>query len=166
MNMYMCMKINYINSPFIKLKVMAYLCSHHFIGYVGLLRRTTGISGLWGSISTQNNWNFWSKGFDFHAEQLEFLVYGVRFARFYFRTISLPNLTNRNQSLPEPWRHSRVHAIRCTHRWKGSPCIITEGPPFTIHVINVIFRQSNNQNMSTLYLNPTPPPQLRNPHLL
>ena len=53
MNMYMCMKINYINSPFIKLKVMASLCSHYFIGYAGLPRgRTTGISGLYASIST------------------------------------------------------------------------------------------------------------------
>ena len=43
MNMYMCMKINYINSPFIKLKVMASLCSHYFIGYARLPRRTTGI---------------------------------------------------------------------------------------------------------------------------
>ena len=49
MNMYMCMKINYIISPFIKLKVMASLCSHYFIGYAGLQRgRTTGMSGLWG----------------------------------------------------------------------------------------------------------------------
>ena len=46
-----------------------------------------------------------------HAEKLEFLVYGLRFARFYFRIISLPNLSNRNHSLPEPWRHARVHAI-------------------------------------------------------
>ena len=51
MNMYMCMKINYINSPFIKPKVMASLCSHYFIGYAGLPRRTTGMSGLWASIS-------------------------------------------------------------------------------------------------------------------
>ena len=34
-----------------------------------------------------------------HAEQLVFLVYGLRFARFYFRTISLPILSNGNQSL-------------------------------------------------------------------
>ena len=27
---------------------------------------------------------------------------------------------------------------------KVSPCIITEWPPFTIDVINVMFRQSNN----------------------
>ena len=46
-----------------------------------------------------------------NADQLEFLVYGVRFARFYFRIISLPNLSNRNHSLPEPLRHARVHAI-------------------------------------------------------
>ena len=70
-----------------------------------------------------------------HAEQLEFLIYGLRFARFYFRIISLPNLSNRNHSLPEPWRHARVHAIWCTHRWKAPPppphppCIITEWPP-------------------------------------
>ena len=48
-----------------------------------------------------------------HAEQLEFLVYGLRFARFYFRTISLPYFSNGNQCLSEPWRHARVHAIRC-----------------------------------------------------
>ena len=66
----------YINSPFIKLKVMASLCSHYFIGYAGLP-----------------------------------MVYELRFARFYFRTISLPNLSNGNQSLPELWRHARVHAI-------------------------------------------------------
>ena len=48
------------------------------------------------------------------AEQLELLVLGLRFARLYFRTISLPNLGNRNQSLPELWRHARVQAIRCT----------------------------------------------------
>ena len=52
MNMYMCMKINCINSPFIKLMVMASLCSHYFIGFAGLPRRTTGISGLWASICT------------------------------------------------------------------------------------------------------------------
>ena len=45
MNMYMCVKINYIDSPFIKLMVMASLCSHYFIGYAGLPRRTTGIYG-------------------------------------------------------------------------------------------------------------------------
>ena len=57
-----------------------------------------------------------------HAtEQLEYLVYRLRLARFYFRTISFPNLSNGNQSLPEPWRHSRVHAIRCIHRWKCPP---------------------------------------------
>ena len=95
-----------------------------------------------------------------HAEQLEFLAYGLRFARFYFRTISLPDLSNENQSSAEPWRHARVHAIRCTHRWKSPPppCIITEWPPLSIHVINVMFRQSNNSNMSTLYLTPPPPP--------
>ena len=38
------------------------------------------------------------------------------------------------------------------------PCIITEWPPFAIHVINVMFRQSNNENMSTLYLTLPPPP--------
>ena len=47
------------------------------------------------------------------AEQLEFLVHGLRFARLYFRTISLPNLGNRNQSLPKPWRGARAQAIRC-----------------------------------------------------
>ena len=52
MNMYMCMKINYINSPFIKLKVIASFCSHYLIGYAGLPRRTTGISGPWASICT------------------------------------------------------------------------------------------------------------------
>ena len=36
------------------------------------------------------------------AEQQEFLVHELPFARFYFRTISLPNLSNRNQSLQEP----------------------------------------------------------------
>ena len=49
--MYMFIKINYIDSPFIKLKLMASLCSHYFLGYAGLPRRTTGISGLWASIS-------------------------------------------------------------------------------------------------------------------
>ena len=37
-----CMEINYINRPFIKLKVMASLCSHYFMGYAGLPSRTTG----------------------------------------------------------------------------------------------------------------------------
>ena len=82
MNMYMCMKINYINSPFIKFKAM-------------LLSVITTSSAMPGC----------------HAEQLEFLVYGLRFARVYIRIISLPNLSNRNHSLPEPWRHARVHAI-------------------------------------------------------
>ena len=82
MNMYMCMKINYINSPFIKFKAM-------------LLSVVTTSPAMPGR----------------HAEQLEFLVYGLRFARFYFRIISLPNLSNRNHSLPEPWRYARVHAI-------------------------------------------------------
>ena len=50
------------------------------------------------------------------AEQLEFLVHGLRFARFYFQTISLSNLGNKKKSLPEPWRRARVQAIRCTHR--------------------------------------------------
>ena len=63
MNMYMCMKINYINSPFIKFKAM-------------LLSVFTTSSAMPGC----------------HEEQLEFLVYGLRFARFYFRIISLPNL--------------------------------------------------------------------------
>ena len=83
--MYMCMKINCINSPLIKLKVLL-------------------------SVTTSSAMPVC------HAEQLEFLVHGLRFARFYFRTIFFPNLSNRNQSLPEPWRHARVHAIRCIHR--------------------------------------------------
>ena len=49
------------------------------------------------------------------AEQLEFLVHGLQFARFYFRTISLPNPSNKNQSLPEPWRQAQFQAIRCAH---------------------------------------------------
>ena len=53
------MKINYINSPFIKFKTM-------------LLSVFTTSSAMPGC----------------HAEQLEFLVYGLRFARFYFRIIS------------------------------------------------------------------------------
>ena len=85
MNKYMSMKINSILLPFIKLKV--------------ILSVVTTSSAMPG----------------WHAEQLEFLVHGLRFARFYFRTIFLPNLSNRNQSLPEPWRHARVQAIRCTH---------------------------------------------------
>ena len=40
----------------------------------------------------------------YQAEQLEFLGHRLRFARFYFRTMSLPHLSNRNQSSPEPWR--------------------------------------------------------------
>ena len=47
MNMYMCMKINYINSPFIKFKAL-----FHSVVTAGLPRRTTGISGLWASICT------------------------------------------------------------------------------------------------------------------
>ena len=86
--MYMCIKIDYINSPFIKLKVMASFCSHYFNGYA-----------------------------DCHAEQLEFLVHGLRFARFYFRTIFLPNLSNRNQSLPEPRRHARIQAWSVVAQW-------------------------------------------------
>ena len=73
MNMYMCMKINYINSPFIKFKAM-------------LLSVFTISSAMPGC----------------HAEQLEFLVYGLRFARFYFRIISLPNLSNRNHICQNP----------------------------------------------------------------
>ena len=53
---------------------------------------------------------------DCQAEQLEFLVHGLRFARFYFRTMSLLHLSNRKQSLPEPLRRARVQATRCTHR--------------------------------------------------
>ena len=55
MNMYMCMKINDINSPFIKLKVMASLCfSHYFIGYAGLSRKATSLGfDLHDSISEQ-----------------------------------------------------------------------------------------------------------------
>ena len=33
-----------------------------------------------------------------------------------FWVLEIPNLSNGNQSLPELWRHARVHAIRCTHR--------------------------------------------------
>ena len=44
-----------------------------------------------------------------HVEQIKFLVYGLRFARFYFRIISLPNLSNRNHSLPKPWRRIKTH---------------------------------------------------------
>ena len=56
MNMYICMKINYINSPFIKFKAM-------------LLSVFTTSSAMPGC----------------HAEELESLIYGLRFARFYFR---------------------------------------------------------------------------------
>ena len=52
MNMYICMKINYINNPFIKFKVMASLCSHYFIG-----------------------WNFWSMGFDLHDSISEWYLF-------------------------------------------------------------------------------------------
>ena len=55
MNMYMCMKINYTKSPFIKLKAMASVCSHYYIGNAGLTHRTTGISGLWASICTHDS---------------------------------------------------------------------------------------------------------------
>ena len=103
MNMYTCMKINYISGPFIKLKAMASFC----------ITTSSAMQGC-------------------HAEQLEFLVHGLRFARFYFRTIFLPNLSNRNQSLQEPWRHARVQAIRCTHHiGKRFPLHDNGVPPFT-----------------------------------
>ena len=63
------MNINYLNILFIKLKVMASICSHYFIGYAGLPRRTTGISGPWASICT-----------------------------ILFPKNTFPNLSNRNQS--------------------------------------------------------------------
>ena len=50
------------------------------------------------------------------AEQLEFLVHGLRFAQFYFQTISLPHLGNRNQSMPEPWRRARHPMYRSVKR--------------------------------------------------
>ena len=122
MNMYMCMKINDINSPFIKFKAML----------LSVFTTSLAMPGC-------------------HTEQLEFLVYELRFARFYFRIISLPN-SNRNHSLPEPLRHLMYTSV------KRSPLHHNGVTTLTIHVINVMFRHSNNYFMSTLYL--TPPPHL------
>ena len=122
MNMYMCMKINYIHSPFIKFKAM-------------LLSVVTTSSAMPGC----------------HAEQREFLVYGLRFARFYFRIISLPNLSNRRTLAPCT---SPCYLMYTSV--KRSPLHNNGVTTFTIYVINVMFRHSNNLNMSTLYLTPLP----------
>ena len=76
-----------INRSFIKLKVMASLCSHDFIGYAGLQSRATGISGPWASISEQylfltsaNKIRVWSMCFDFHgsiSDQYLFLTSAI-----------------------------------------------------------------------------------------
>ena len=97
-----CMKESYINRPFIKLKIMASVA--------------TASSDMQGC----------------QVEQMKFLAHGLRFARFYFRTMSLIHLSNRNQSLPEPWRRARVQAIRVTPRRKGTPCMITENHPLRV----------------------------------
>ena len=68
----LCMKIKYINRPYIKLKIMASVA--------------IASSDMPGPL----------------AEQLEFLVHGLRFAQLYFQTMSLSHLGNRNQSLSEP----------------------------------------------------------------
>ena len=114
MNMYMCMKINYINSSFIKLKVMASLCSHYFIGYAGLPRRTTGNSGLNDSISEQ--YNFLTSAMEIRVCQNPGVMHDSMLSDVHI-----------GENAPPP-----------------APCIITEWPPFTIHVINVMFRPSNN----------------------
>ena len=118
MNMYMCMKINYINSPFIKLKVMASFCSDYFIGYGGLPRRTTGISGPWALICTD----------DSISEQNFFLT----------SAIEIRVCQNRGAM-----QESRLIDVYITSD-KRFPLHNEGVPPFTIHVINVIFRQSNN----------------------
>ena len=109
----MCMKINYINSPFIKLGFFL----------LSLLHRLCRVATL----------------------QLKFLVNGLRFTRFNFRTISLPNLSNRNQSLLKPgaMHESRLSDVHIKSV-KRNPLHNNGVTPFTIHVINVIFRQSNN----------------------
>ena len=93
MNMYMCMKINDINSPFIKFKAML----------LSVFTTSLAMPGC-------------------HAEQLEFLVYGLRFARFYFRIIALPNLSNRKN--PGAMRESMLSDVHIGE--KVPPCIITE----------------------------------------
>ena len=91
-----------------------------------------------------------------HAE-LEFLVYGLRFARFHFRTISLPipNLSKGNQSLPEPWCHARVHAFRCTQRWKCKP------PPLHNNWATTLYDSCTQRDVLRLpSILPPPPPIL------
>ena len=101
-----CVKISYINRPFIKLKIMASVA--------------TASSDMPGC----------------KAERLEFLVHWLRFARFYFRTMYLLHLSNRKQSLPEPWRRARVQNQCVKHVW---PSIVDE-----LFEIYVKFRKGND----------------------
>ena len=108
-----CLKINYINRPFIKLKIM-----------VSVATASSDMPGC-------------------KAEQLEFLVHGLRFARFFFRIISLLHLSNRKQSLPNPGaeHESRPPDV---HIDEKVPLHDNGVPSFTIRLINVMFRWSNN----------------------
>ena len=96
-----CMKLSYINRPLIKLNIMASVA--------------TASSDMPGC----------------QAEQLEFLVHWLRFARFYFRAMSLLHLST---SLGHPMFTSV----------KRYPLHDNGVPPFTIRVINAMFRRSNN----------------------
>ena len=115
--------INYINSSFIKLKVMTSFCIPYFIGFAGLPRRTTGISGPHDSISEQ----------------------------YLFITSAIEIRVCQNHGAIHESRLSDVHITSV----KSFPLHNNGVPSFTIHVINVIFRQSNKWNMSPLYLTPT-----------
>ena len=89
-----CLKINYINRPFIKLKIM-----------VSVATASSDMPGC-------------------KAEQLEFLVHGLRFARFFFRIICLLHLSNRKQSLPNPGPDHPMYTSM-----KRYPCMIMEYHP-------------------------------------
>ena len=94
------MKINCINRLFIKLKVkgMASLCSHYFIGYVGLPSRTTGISGSWDSI-----------------------LHGSISEQYLCLTSAIETRVCQHADAMHDPRPSDVHIGE-----EGSPCIITE----------------------------------------
>ena len=115
MNMYICTKINYINSPFIKFKAMASLCNHYFIGYAGLPCRTTGISGLWASICTI----LFPNNISFITSAVEIIVC-------------------QNPGAIHESMLSDVHIGEKIPLHNNGVTI------FTIHVVNVMFRHSNN----------------------
>ena len=73
-------------------------------------------------------------GFDLHDSISE---------QYLFLTSAMEIRVCQNPGAMQESMLSDVHIDENVHP-PPTPCIITEWPPFTIHVINVMFRQSSN----------------------